>query len=157
MILNALNRRNEGIQVWSKIEPRTRQMCRARKIILFKFPSVGNFNHLELKYRGKFAALSSRTRTAAHTREGAQGVERGRQKKQTPCKTVARGVGMLSDFVLLETPCTWVCPQVLGTAISFHPILTRRGETKDRQIPRHESHSIWHDARFRHIHPLHRA
>ena len=39
----------------------------------FKFQTVWNFNQLELKYRGVFAALSSRTRTAAHTRERSQG------------------------------------------------------------------------------------
>lgn len=64
-----------------KMEPRTRQICRAREIILFKFPSVGNLNHLELKFRGTFAALSSRTRTAAHTREGSRGGRKGSRGK----------------------------------------------------------------------------
>ena len=79
-----------------KKKPRTRQICRAREIILFKSPSVGDLNQLELKYRGKFAALSSRAHTAAHTREGSRGGERGRAanapRKRKPPASGLQGV-----------------------------------------------------------------
>ena len=55
----------------------------------FKFQTVWNFNQLELRYRGKNAALSSRTRPAARAREK---VTANYRQKRTPASCLQGGI-----------------------------------------------------------------
>ena len=75
----------------------------------FKLANVTNLKQLEFQPREKNAALSSRTRTAAHTREGSQGVGTGRAanpprkcQAKDPLQGVQGGVYSISMRTLYD-------------------------------------------------------